>query len=71
MNMFGATSDFDGGITVGLPVMLALVVALAPAEATAAIPSLLKPIVGNGFVMGVLFVLLLEHVVFRKRRKRP
>lgn len=71
VNMFGATSDFDGGITVGLPVMLALVVALAPAEATAAIPSLLKPIVGNGFVMGVLFVLLLEHVVFRKRRKSP
>ncbi len=33
------------------------------------IPVMLRPIVGNGFVMGVLAVLLLEHVVFRDSEK--
>ncbi len=62
-----AAKDFNGALTIGLPIMLALVVAFLPAEVSAALPAVLRPIVGNGFVMGVLVVLVMEHVIFRKR----
>lgn len=62
-----AAKDFNGALTIGLPIMLALVVAFLPAEVSAAIPPVLRPIVGNGFVMGVIVVVVLEHVIFRKR----
>lgn len=63
-----AAKDFNGALTIGLPIMLALVVAFLPAEVSAALPTVLRPIVGNGFVMGVIVVLVMEHVIFRKRR---
>lgn len=63
-----AAKDFNGALTIGLPIMLALVIAFMPTEVTAMIPSFLRPILGNGFVMGVIVVLLLEHVIFRPRR---
>lgn len=59
--------DFNGALTIGLPIMLALVVAFLPAEVSAALPAVLRPIVGNGFVMGVIVVLVMEHVIFRKK----
>lgn len=46
--------------------MVALLLSFAPAEAIGHIPALIRPIVGNGFVMGVITVLLLEHGVFRR-----
>lgn len=58
--------DFNGGLTVGLPLMVALLLSFAPVEAIGHIPALIRPIVGNGFVMGVITVLLLEHGVFRR-----
>ncbi len=63
-----AAKDFNGALTIGLPIMLSLVISFMPAEVTAVIPSFLRPILGNGFVMGVIVVLLLEHVIFRPRR---
>lgn len=62
-----AAKDFNDALTIGLPIMLALVVAFLPAEVSAALPAVLRPIVGNGFVMGVIVVLVMEHVIFRKR----
>lgn len=62
-----AAKDFNGALTIGLPIMLALVVAFLPAEVSAALPAVLRPIVSNGFVMGVIVVLVMEHVIFRKR----
>ena len=58
--------DFNGGLTVGLPLMVALMLSFAPAEAIGHIPAMIRPIVGNGFVMGVITVLLLEHGIFRR-----
>ena len=63
-----AAKDFNGALTIGLPIMLALVVAFLPAEVSSMLPAALRPIVGNGFVMGVIVVMLLEHVVFRNKR---
>lgn len=64
-----AVADFEGGLVIGFPLMVALLLSFAPEDAIQTIPVLLRPIVGNGFVMGVITVLLLEHVVFRKRQK--
>ena len=62
-----AAKEFNGALTIGLPIMLALVVSFMPAEVSAALPAVLRPIVGNGFVMGVIVVMVLEHVIFRKK----
>ena len=63
-----AITDFDSGVVVGLPLMVALLLSFAPSEVVNLIPSLFRPIVGNGFVMGVVSVLILEHLIFRKSK---
>ena len=69
-----AVRNFEQGFTLGLPIVLALFVSFAPADAVASIPALLRPILGNGFVVGVIVVMLLEHLLLRpreNRRRRP
>lgn len=66
-----AVTDFNSGLSVGLPLMIGLLVAFMPAQALDGLPGLLRPIVGNGFVMGTLAVILLEHVAFRNRGETP
>lgn len=58
---------FEGGLVVGLPVMLGAIVAFLPAATLDTFPTPLRPILGNGFVMGVSAALLLEHGVFRHK----
>jgi xanthine/uracil permease len=60
--------SFGAGVTIGLPLMLGLVISFSPPQLFEAFPSLIRPIVGNGFVMGVLSVIFLEHVVFKRKR---
>ena len=62
-----AIVDFDSGVVVGLPLMVALLLSFTPDESLNLIPSLFKPVVGNGFVMGVVTVLIMEHLIFKKR----
>lgn len=61
-----AVSDFNGAIIVAMPLMVAILVSFAPAQALTEIPPLLRSVLGNGFIMGVLTVIILEHLVFRK-----
>ena len=63
----GAISGFNSGLVIGLPLMLAIVVAFTPQESLAACPELLKPVAGNAFVLSTLFAMLLEHVVLRDK----
>lgn len=56
--------SFHDGLILGLPVMVSLLFCMVPMDI---IPSLLRPIIGNGFVMGVIVVLFLEHIVFRRK----
>lgn len=63
-----AVLSFQDGLILGLPIMLTVVLSFAPVEAMTAVPSLLRPIVGNGFVMGIIVVLILEHFVLKNRR---
>ncbi len=68
LHMVVSTSSaqtFDQGLIIGLPVMVALLFGAIPMQV---IPAVLRPLIGNGFVMGVLTVMLLEHVICAKNR---
>lgn len=60
-----SVQTFEQGLIIGLPVMTALLFGVIPMQV---IPSVLRPLIGNGFVMGVITVILLEHVIFAKRK---
>lgn len=64
-----AVSDFNSGIIIGFPLMVALMLAFVPHEVIDRIPAFIRPIVGNGFVMGVIFVLLLEHIILKSPKQ--
>jgi xanthine/uracil permease len=68
MVLFGAARkvELQDGLVVGMPVLVAVVVAFLPADAVSTFPPLIRPVAGNSFVMGVLAVLFLEHILFRQ-----
>ena len=49
---------------VGLSLMLGTLAAFLPAQVTTAIPAVVRPLVTNGFVVGITAALLLEHVIY-------
>ncbi|ACV61680.1 Xanthine/uracil/vitamin C permease [Desulfofarcimen acetoxidans DSM 771] len=57
---------FNQGLIIGLPVILGTIIAFLPAGTVAAFPVFLRPIIGNGFVVGVFTVLVMEHLIYRK-----
>lgn len=59
-------NSIDNALILALPVLLGVIIAFLPAEVLAAIPPVLKPLLGNGFVMGLLAVLFMEHIVYAK-----
>ena len=61
-----SAKTFEQGLIIGLPVMVAMLFGIIPMQV---IPTMLRPLIGNGFVMGVLTVILLEHVIFVKNDK--
>lgn len=61
-----AVLTFNDGAAIGASLMIALLVSFLPGGLTEQIPLFLRPIVGNGFVMGILVMLVMEHLIFRK-----
>jgi len=59
--------DFDSGIIVGLPVIIGAIASALPRYIADEFPLFLQPVLANGFVMGVITVLIMEHVIYRKR----
>ncbi len=59
-----AVQSFADGLTLGLPLMVAMLFTLMPKGIA---PAVIEPLVGNGFAMGVVTVMLLEHVVNRPK----
>ena len=53
---------------VGLPVLLGGIVTFLPAQALDILPTALRPLIGNGFVVGVLASLALEHLLPVRQR---
>ncbi len=68
MQASGAVPSFKEGMILAIPIMFTVIISFAPEGAFDAVPSLLRPIVGNGFVMGIVFVLLLEHLLLKERK---
>ncbi len=59
---------FEDGIVIGLPVLLGTLVAILPAQVLDGLPPFSKPILGNGFVVGVISALFIEHFVVRRHK---
>jgi len=62
--------DFDYLLIIAFPVLAGVTIAFLPDEVTSTFPSGLKPILANGFVVGVLVSLLFEHLIFRNSKKK-
>lgn len=58
---------FNEGVILGFPLLLAVIISFLPASAVSGFPQMLRPIIGNGFVMGVLCVIILEHWLLKER----
>jgi len=72
MVAFGAGEfSFQDGLIIGIPMMLSILISYMPPDVRGALPPVLIPLVGNGFVMGVLAVLALEHVLYRRKPLSP
>ena len=56
--------SFQDGLTIGISMMISILVSYLPPHVKASFPPLLLPVIGNGFAMGVLAVLILEHIVY-------
>lgn len=63
-----AVKNFNNGIVIGFPLMVALLLSFAPDSALNSIPPLIRPIIGNGFVMGGHFGLNIGTPYFQKRK---
>jgi len=59
------TVTFNDGIILGFPVLFAVLISFLPLEALSGLPQLLRPIIGNGFVMGIICVIILEHWILK------
>lgn len=55
--------QFENGLVIGLSILLGTIVAFLPAQEINTLPPFLRPILGNGFVVGVVSALILEHIV--------
>lgn len=55
-------------LVVGLPVIIGTLVSALPPSFFAVLPASIGVIVGNGLVVGIVMVLILEHLLLRKRQ---
>lgn len=53
---------FSDGLTMGLPLMVAMLFQLMPKGIA---PAVVEPLLGNGFAMGVITVIVMEHILNR------
>jgi xanthine/uracil permease len=67
----GTEFTLESGLTIGLPVLLGTIFSFLPPDAIYAFPLLLRPLIGNGFVIGVVASLVLEHVIFTGSSENP
>lgn len=62
-----AITNFDSGLIIGLPLMVAIIAAFTPEEVILHSPEVLRPIVGNAFVISTVLAMLLEHVLLKDK----
>jgi xanthine/uracil permease len=59
--------SLDTLLVIGLPLLLATLVAFLPASAVDTFPVALRPLLGNGFLVGLAAALFMEHVAFPEK----
>ncbi|WP_371372598.1 uracil-xanthine permease family protein [Sporomusa aerivorans] len=59
---------FETGLIVGVALMFGILAAFLPGNLAASLPPFLKPLLTNGFVVGISSALILEHLVYAKSR---
>lgn len=59
---------FENGLVIALPLMLSIIVSYLSQSVLNAFSPIARPVVGNGFVVGVVSVLIMEHLIFRDWR---
>ena len=64
MHSTRSATTFADALTLGLPIMVAMLFQLMPKGVA---PAVIQPLVGNGFAMGVITVMIMEHVVNRSK----
>lgn len=64
-----AVASFKDGLVLSIPIMFTIILSFAPQSAMQSVPALLRPIVGNGFVMGIIIILLLEHLFLKEKKQ--
>lgn len=57
---------FEHGLLIGFPLLLSVLISFIPKDALGLFPSLLQPLLGNGFVVGFVAVLIMEHLVYKE-----
>lgn len=62
-----AIFDFESAIVISFPLMLAVLISFLPPTVVESIPHIVRPILTNGFVMGVITVIVCEHFIFKKK----
>jgi xanthine/uracil permease len=65
----GKTFTFEDGMVIGLPLLAGTVTTQLPDTIVDAFPAILRPIAGNGFVIGVIAVLILDRIFRRPAEK--
>ncbi|HMK65290.1 MAG TPA: solute carrier family 23 protein, partial [Thermodesulfobacteriota bacterium] len=58
----------ETGLVIGMPLLLGTLVAFFPASLTSSFPVMLRPILSNGFVIGVFTAFLLDGFFFKSRK---
>ena len=64
MHSTRSATTFADALTIGLPIMVAMLFQLMPKGVA---PAVIQPLVGNGFAMGVIMVMIMEHVINRPK----
>ncbi len=62
MHSTKSAGTFADALTIGLPLMIAMLCTLMP---KGIVPQTIEPLITNGFAMGVVAVLVMEHVINR------
>jgi xanthine/uracil permease len=67
MLAFESIKEFQlkDGLIIGLPLMLGTIIAFLPPDILNSFPSVLRPVLGNGFVVGITAALLMDHWIFK------
>lgn len=67
MVAFESIEEFQlkDGLIIGLPLMLGTIIAFLPPDILNSFPSVLRPVLGNGFVVGITAALLMDHLILK------